>query len=223
MFIKKLANTKSISKIVNNNLTNPLKMTQICDEFCSDIYKAKCLDALKSENPHEIVILLDKKSGRYLCEFSGSAQECAIDLPKVSEPLILLHAHPSIDGVSLPVSIQDFLVMNESNVDKIVAYNIKGEQSYLQKTPQFKPLTNKQIINLQADYMRHIVSAAPKQEAEKIDALARYCVKNKGSDMIKQEIAQRLMKLQFQSSEIVDSFWKNNAPKLNLEYFSNFT
>lgn len=222
MFIKKLGNTKSLFKIANNNLTNPLKMTQVCDVFCSDIYKAKCLEALKCENPHEIVIFLDKKSGRYLCEFSGSAQECAINLPKVSEPLILLHAHPPVDGVSLPVSIQDFLIMNDSNIDKIIAYNIKGEESYLQKTSQFKPLNHKQIINLQADYMRHIVSTASEKEAEKIDALARYCIKHKGSDMVKQEIAQCLMKLQFKSSEIVDSFWRNNATKLNLEYFSDF-
>lgn len=222
MIIKKISQTNKLFNICKSRLTNPIKRN-VCDTFSADIYKSRCINALKSENPHELAFIIDKKSGQCLGSFVGDEMSCAVDIPKTSSSLILLHGHPQVNGSSMPVSLKDFLLMNESNIDKIVAYNNKGEFSFLQKTSAFRQLSHDEVVKLRAEYMRHIVKTASKEEAQKIDDLARYCVKHKGSELVKQGIAERLSALQYKSGGIiVDNFWKDLAPKLNLEYFSNF-
>lgn len=224
MLIKEIINTKNINKIINkNNITNPIKNLFGRDEFWFDIYKSRCINALNCENPHEVVMLLDKNTYKCLGEFSGGIENCAINLQNTSSPLLLLHGHPPVNGTSLPVSVQDFILMNDNNIDKIVAYNCKGEQSFLQKTPQFNRLSDDKIAQLKTSYMRHIIDCAPKEAAENVKKLMCYCAKQKNSKLVKQEIAENLYSLQFASEDVVDSFWKKFAKDLNLKYFSNFS
>lgn len=224
MLIKEIINTKSLNKIINkNNITNPIKNIFGRDEFCLDVYKAKCIKALNCETPHEVAIILDKNTHKYLGEFYGGAESCAVNLNKFSSPLILLHGHPPINKMTLPVSFQDFLLMNEHNIDKLVAYNIRGEQSFLQKTAQFQNLNQKEIEELNIDFICHLIKSAPKEEVEKINKLINYCKKHKNSRLVEQEIAESLSRLQFRSGKIIDNFWHDNAKKLNLEYFSNYS
>lgn len=218
MIIKKIQNAKNIFKICKNTITNPVKFQNVPDAFTQDMYKLRCVEALKSDKPYELAILLDKKSGKFINEYSGNALECKIDLP--SNSAVLLHGHPPINGVSLPVSVQDFILMNNSNIDKIVAYNIKGQQSLLQKNANFVRLNPKQISRLKGDYIDFLIKTAP--DTCQINDLIKYCLKNKDSLMVKQEIAERLTGLQYKSPEIIDDFWHKKAPQLNLEYFSNY-
>lgn len=218
MIIKRIQGAKNILKICKNAISNPIKIQNVPDVFGQDIYKLRCIEALKCENPYELVVLLDKRSGKLLKEFSGGVFECKIDLPM--NPTILLHGHPPIDGVSLPVSVQDFILMNNSNIDKIVAYNIHGHQSFLQKEINFVPLDELQLAKLKNDYISFLIKSVP--DTSKIKDLIEYCMKNKDSQMVKQEIAERFTDLQYKSPEIIDYFWQEYAPKLNLRYFSNF-
>lgn len=222
MIIKKLLATKNILKIGHNPLLNPVKPKMLPDIFSHNICKQKCLNALRGENPHEMAIIIDKLSGKILSEFSGDLTKCSLSLPKNASPLVIVHGHPPVNGRTLPVSIQDFILMNDSNVQKLVAYNQKGQEAYLQKKVNFKPLNKNQIEQLKIAYLRHILSNASPEKVDKVKVLIKYCIKNKNAKLIKQEIAENLNELQFSTSGLVDKFWKQNAPKLNLEYFSNF-
>lgn len=222
MIIKKLLATKNILKIGRNLHTVPVKLGNSPDMFSHNIGKQKCINALKCKNPYELVMVIDKSSGKILGEFMGDLKNCYVKLPQKTSPLVLVHGHNSIKGKTLPVSFQDFLLMNDTNVNKIVAYNEKGQESYLQKNANFTPLSKKQIEQLKVSFLYHILNNASSAEADKVKSLIKYCIKNKNSKLVKQEIAEKINDLQFKSDGLIDKFWRKNAPKLNLEYFSNF-
>lgn len=222
MIIKKLLATKKLFKIEHNSLFNPIKPKLLPDIFSYSIGKQKCIDALRGENPYEMAVIIEKLSGKILSEFSGDLIKCSLNLPKSSSPLIIVHGHVPVNGKTLPVSIQDFILMNDSNVQKLVAFNKIGQETYLQKKADFKPLNKSQIEQLKIAYLRHILSNASPEKVDKVKALIKYCIKNKNAKLIKQEIAENLNELQFSTTDLVEKFWKQNAPKLNLEYFSNF-
>lgn len=222
MIIKKLLATKKLFKIERNSLFNPIKPKLLPDIFSYSIGKQKCIDALCGENPYEKAVIIEKLSGKILSEFSGDLTKCSLNLPKSSSPLIIVHGHVPVNGKTLPVSIQDFILMNDSNVQKLVAFNKIGQETYLQKKADFKPLNKSQIEQLKIAYLRHILSNASPEKVDKVKALIKYCIKNKNAKLIKQEIAENLNELQFSTTDLVEKFWKQNAPKLNLEYFSNF-
>lgn len=223
MNIKKISNSQNIIKICKKCFTNPLKVQNSCDKYCSDIYKSKCVEALKGKNPYELAIIIDKNTGKCLGEFVGGGASCEISLPAGNSPLVLLHGHPSVNNITLPVSLQDFMLMNGSNIDKIIAYNSKGEQSFLRKMPDFVRLNADEISQLKADYIRYVIGAAPLEEANKIKNLMKYCTENRNAISVKQEIVERINSLQYSSAGIVNNFWRKNSKKLNLEYFSDFT
>lgn len=193
------------------------------DQFGTDIYKAKCVKALQGEKPFELAVLLDKKTGKFLSEFKGDASGCFVDLPKTSSSMVLLHGHPTIDGTTLPVSLKDFELMNNSKIDKIVAFNKNGQESFLQKKQNFIPLNNSEFTNLKSGFIRHLVNNAPKEECSRFNSLFKRCIKDKNAALLKQELADSLSALQLKSAESIDSFWRQNASKYNLEYFSNFS
>ena len=222
MIIKKLLATKNILKIGRNRHTVPVKLGNSPDVFSQNIGKQKCINALKCKNPYELVVTIDKSSGKILGEFIGDLQKCHVKLPQETSPLVLLHGHVSVKEKTLPVSLQDFLLMNDTNVNKIIAYNKNGQESYLQKNANFTRLNKNQIEQLKVSYLHHILNNASSEDTAKLKSLIKYCIKNKNSKLVKQEIVEKINDLQFKSDGLVDKFWRKNASKLNLEYFSNF-
>lgn len=233
---KTMLNCKNVvSKPICEKMMHPefLKSNVPMDTFCKVTnmpenlkYSQKCIEALRSDKPYELACLVDEKSGKCFGEYAGDAKSCIIDAKCSSSPMILYHGHPPVhDSISLPVSLQDFLVMNSSSINKVVAYNIKGEKSFLRKTPEFKQLSKIQIIKLKESFMKYFIDNIDSVEKDKIKSLIEFCNINKDSEAIKSEIAHILNQLQKnpESSKIIDSFWRKNADSLCLTYFSDFT
>lgn len=198
----------------------------------SDSMKAKfkCIDALNSPNPVERVILIDKATGKIAHERTGDAQNCAVMFsnfaPCKGKTFILHHGHPAIDskGTSLPVSLQDFLVMNDaSGLEQVIAYNKAGQQSYLKKKVNFEKLNHSQIEELKAAYTQAILNGENK-DTTKINELMQYVKSHPEARGVKAEIAERLNSLQLRSSmkDNIDNFWRENASKVNMTYYSEF-
>lgn len=198
----------------------------------SDSMKAKfkCIDALNSPNPVERVILIDKATGKIALERTGDAQNCAVMFsnfaPYKGRTFILHHGHPAIDnkGTSLPVSLQDFLVMNDaSGLDQVIAYNKAGQQSYLKKKASFEKLNHSQVEKLKATYTKAILNGV-NNDTTKIQELMQYVKSHPEARGVKAEIAERLNSLQLHSSmkDNIDNFWRENASKVNMTYYSEF-
>lgn len=192
--------------------------------------KVKCVEALNSPNPIERVILIDKATGKIKFELTGDAQNCAVGLsnftPFKGKTFILHHGHPAVDnnGTSLPVSLQDFLVMNDTpSLEQVIAYNKFGQQSYLKKNKNFEKLNSTQIKELKNAYTIAIMSGKNK-DINKINELLQYVKTHPEAMGVKAEIAERLNSLQHNSSmkDNIDKFWRKNADKVNVTYYSDF-
>lgn len=208
---------KGAKKIYHTNLISN-------DSFFENVYKLKCIQALKSQNPYELAIVIDKLSGKSIGEFYGVGKSCEFILPNSSNSLILIHGHPRIGEFTLPVSIQDFIVLNNnSNLDKVVAYNINGEQSFLQKSKGYNQLTNNEIDNMKFCYIQFLINNAAKDKKLKIKELISYCKKNENNLFIKQKIAENLDELQYTPENLVNKFWQENAKHYKLEYFCDYS
>ena len=214
-----------IYNIKNKNVATPIACSKVIDEFRHNLYKAECVKALNSFHPYELAFALDK-NGKCLGRFVGNQERCLIEnLPK-DIPIILIHGHPQgVNRKTLPVSLEDLEFMNNNNVEKIVAFDKFGAQSYLQKGEIFTKLTSKQLSELKHCYINRLLKIADKSELEKFSSLISYCRRNsKNCDMVKQELAENLEKLQYKENAnlIIDEFWQEVASKYNLIYFSNF-
>ena len=192
--------------------------------------KFKCIEALNSPNPVERVILIDKATGKIALERTGDAQNCAVMFsnfaPYKGRKFILHHGHPAIDnkGTSLPVSLQDFLVMNDApSLEQIFAYNKKGQQSYVKKKANFVKLDYSQVEKLKNNYTKAILDGENK-ETLKIRELMQYVKTHPEARGVKAEITERLNSLQLHSSmkDNIDNFWRENASKVNMTYYSEF-
>lgn len=197
------------------------------DMYCNNILKQNCVSALKSSNPYELAYVIDKKTQIPVSKFVGNLHSCEIDLQGVSSPVYIIHSHPSVIGdISLPVSLQDYILMNNNPfIEKVVAYNIKGEESYLLKKPNFVSLSEKELENLKLRYSIFLINNLPVEVSKKVKSLINYSMNNKNCDVINQEIADRLNNIQHSefAPEIIDKFWREFSPYCNVEYFSNFT
>lgn len=186
----------------------------------------RCISALKGNNPKEIAFLIDLKTGKPLRMFEGDAKSCLIDLGSIDcNSVKLIHGHPALDnsGITLPVSLQDFLVLNTNNkIKNITAYNIKGKQSYLEKNNDYVQLGSRDLIALKNRYANFLLNNS--SDTKKIEKLIQYCKTHKNSFSIKHEISKQLTELQNNkdAAVIIDNFWKENAKELHLKYFSNF-
>lgn len=223
IFLKDTINETVAAKTAQH-LNNPPGILQ---------YKTKCLEALQGPNPREVVYVLEQNTGSCFTEAVGDASSCAVKLKTIqtlnkNASMVLLHGHPDIskEAGSLPVSLQDFLVLNNNKqLQKIIAYNSKGEQSFLRKKPEYKPLSEEQIKDLKNKYMKAFINESKPEQTDKIKELIDYSSKNHNSNAVKAEIAERLNKLQEEKSakKIIDRFWSKNADRLNLIYYSDFS
>lgn len=252
MFIKKVISTipKSVLDTCKNNLTASKSMSpELISEYAKirikkpasvyfqksesvtghELARIRCLSELWGKNPREAVCIVDKKSGKLLASALGDAENCAFELGVnglKGRDLILYHGHTSVGskGATLPVSLQDFIVMNDSNIEKIVAFNSKGKQSYLKKNPDFIPLKSREMIQLKNKYRKALLVGSSTSDTVKIKELIQYVQQHPEARGVKMEIVERLNDLQKKDTakDIIDRFWRQNACNYKLTYFSEF-
>lgn len=199
----------------------------------ANTYKDRCIQSVNSNNPREVAFLLDNDTGVCLGEFQGDAGLCEISAKSLKSKLgkhsfTLMHSHPPIEGVpdmSLPVSLQDFEVMNNTDISKLIAYNAKGEYSSLKKSCDYVPLDKASVKELKKEYFEFLLNNSDPTETQKLKELLRYTAKNPNASAVKHEIAQRMTALQFKqgADRVIDSFWSKFAEKIKLIYSTNFS
>jgi hypothetical protein len=196
-----------------------------------NIYKDKCIKALKGSDKKELAFVIDEQSGKCITSSIGDAKSCVLDVDSMENinprhTLILVHGHPEVgnSSKSLPISLQDFIALNNSKIKKIIAYNVKGEESFLYKNSSFIPLGKEQLKQLKYEYLKTILDKSTGENVNKIKELITYSQKNINATAVRAEIASRLTKLQEEdgASAIIDSFWREKAASLNLTYHSDF-
>lgn len=208
----------NLKKYVSNSLT-PFQKSYMDSKY-------KCIEALNSSQPRELAFLLDSKSGKVIGKYAGDANSCVINGKINGDEIVLLHGHPTIKGSSktLPVSIQDFVVLNDnSNLKQIVAFNRKGHKYSLTKMEGYQKLSNSEMKGLKDSYLRYLLNNSSKKDTKGIRNLIAYCKANPNNcESIKGKVAEEITSLQYKetAADLIDEFWKNNAKSLNLEYYS---
>lgn len=189
--------------------------------------KAECVDALKSYTPYEKIILLNEKSNTVLSEINGDAKACEIAssiLNKAEENTIALHGHPAfISDISAPVSFEDFKLINNCKLKKIIAYNKNGEFSLLEKTPLYKKLSSSEFRKLESKYFVSLFNHLPKQSKtigqEYIEKYKKTGDKKNLLDLISIINEFQLTK---EGTKATHAFWQNHAQEANLMYKTNY-
>lgn len=249
MFIKKIISSipKTVLDSCKNNLNNTARpvsdsimhsasnsavRSKIFSKFDKmtghDTAKLRCVTSLLGKHPREAVCIVDKQSGELLTSILGNAETCLFDLGingRKGRDLILYHGHVKTpNGKTLPVSLQDFLVINDTNIEKIVAFNSNGKQSFLKKNHNFRTLSSDEIIQVKNQYMQALLNGSKSSDTVKIKELQDYVSKHPDATGVKVEIVERLNALQQKDNahDIIDKFWCHNANKYNLIYFSEF-
>jgi Fe-S oxidoreductase len=124
--------------------------------------------------------------------------------------------------MTLPVSLQDFIVLNNTKLQKITAFNSKGMSSTLEKTENYVTLKPEAIDNLKRLYLKELLDQSPRDKTDYIRELLRQSKENQANSALKREITNRLNDLQYQEGAdlIIDGFWKKHANKYGLNYTS---
>lgn len=137
-----------------SNQIDPLKTEFKSTKEMYSYAKGRCIDALKSENPHEHTVLVDTKDNRVLAEYVGDENNCKIDnfdkLVKNPDYTILVHGHPS----SYPLSGADVSLLIKYNVNQVMAVNDKGEFSLAAK--RLERPNEKDISSAKEKYLQEL-------------------------------------------------------------------
>ena len=209
--------------------------------------KNRAMLALKDKNPHERFIIVDKN--RILDEIEGGSYSgVIIPLKYKANKLSIIHGHPDLygKGNTSPISVPDAsTILRWNNLDKIVAYNTKGEFSILKKIDinsegwfadlrrKFRKFTN--IINSEMVMIKgkkELTSSDINKQIKEIDKKIYKCLhNNKNPDEFNTLIEEKnkLVKLGeiYQMTEtngqMIHEFWLKYAKKYNLEYATNFS
>lgn len=193
--------------------------------------KDKCVKALNSDNPREVLVLVDKAKSSVIGEFEGAFDKCYIPssaISKINKNTVGLHGHPNfvLEGrdFTAPISFQDLTFLNKTKLAKYTAFNKNGEFSSLSKTPAFKTLSEAEMGKLESEYFNHLLNSLPKTEMKLVkELLLRY--KNNNDFYAGEAVLGMVNDFQLskQGMQATDTFWKNMAGKLGLNYETDFS
>lgn len=221
---------------VNNSVSNPISFSgKINNDTFEKRSKATafdksikiCTEALKCDHPHEKCVLFDEEKNELLLQKTGDANSCAVSLKVVNKfgkclsKTDLMHGHPSVlsrDGreYTPPLSIQDFRFFNGSKLHKIIATDKNGKISSFEKTPDFKPLTKRELKELEKEIFAELFISLP-------DNFANYLAETRAAGMLSDDEIFTIVEqsqLEKEGMAALDKFWKNKAQSLGLQYKS---
>ena len=151
---------KAIKTITENKADNRIKPLQTEFKSTKDLYayaKTRCLDALNQPSPYEHALILDTKRNKVIAEYIGDSKVCTIeDLSKLDldkKNITIVHGHPE----NYPISIPDIKTLINSEINKVIAFNKKGEFSLVAKQKELTP-----------EYSKHLKSMANETYVEKM-------------------------------------------------------
>lgn len=123
-------------------------------EAAENYAKNRCVSALQGHKPFERGVIV--KDNKILAEINGEATniETKAQTSKM-KGASFYHGHPTNDNGTLPLSLNDYLVMISQELNKIVAFNKYGEHSTM------KQKTKKSFLQ----------TILPKSVKEKVDLL----------------------------------------------------
>ncbi len=207
-------------------------------EEAFDYARARITGALNSDKPYEHLVNISNANNEILAEFKGDCKEVRsalslIDLMKViwqGEGYTTLHGHPENgNGLTNPVGFNDFsaLVKNEHNTE-VIAFNKKGEISCLRKTGKYSQLSEEQLKEINEEIINILSMSLKKTQPVLYKRIVETYLQTKDSDL-KKQLSQKFDSLLIQqdttvyANRVLHDFWKKIAPKIGLEYFTNFS
>lgn len=210
--------------------------------------KERCMPhAFETENPQEYLVVIDKKTNKVAGEFEGDRHSVTLPLSfKTPKRASYVHPHPinTTDGsnASTPVSWHDFVQLNKTEAEDIIAFNEKGEFSLLMKKPNFKKLSDEQIEELEISHRKYImpekefISAIIPKLPKEFHGITTYKqlkakvqeLKNLGlySDEFRQkcrEVEASFRKIGMDEIRAVHQFWLDFGNKLGVIYRTNYS
>ena len=194
--------------------------------------KRKITKALNDSNyPHEYLVYVGEDN-EILGEFDGNNSEVHGNLlfyDRLKKQLLgykytSLHGHPEHNGYSSPLSFNDFEILNnDESLNEIVAFNKNGEKSILRKKDNFKKLDNETIKSMLQDYRNKLIEESKINMPEKWNQVGK-SIKN---DFCNYTYTEEHVIIEYQQSlegiKCIHNYWKNIAPKYNLEYKTNYS
>lgn len=210
--------------------------------------KDKSIDAIKSENPFERLVVIDKDTKRIVTEIDGKQNGVSTKGLSIPDNASMVHAHPTLNtmpktSVATPISFNDFVVLNKKGND-IIAFNSAGEFSMLAKKPNFKPLSKEQIYyygQIHSIYIVYENDLIPRI-ASKLPKIFQDCKSRQEIKLIMKELEtkfglskKQVLQIMAKCSQVVrdniglgevkgiHKFWQDYADELGVVYKTNYS
>ena len=204
------------------------------EKDADDYAKSKVVSALNNDYPIEYLVYIDNHNN-ILGEFKGNFDNVYgsmkfYDLVKTNLPgysYKAVHGHPSHDDYSTPVSFDDFEQLNnEDALKELVVYNKNGEYSILRKTSKFKPIDEEEVYNLRRQIWNRLESESKLKMPERWEKLnSQQEIETAADDYEPDSYLKIVQSYQttLEGIQSINDFWVETAPKLNLEYKTNYS
>ena len=207
--------------------------------------KNRAIEALRHKSPFERAIIYKKNI--ILAEYGGDKTHVHFTISdSITENATLAHGHPNLEkhGTN-PITLGDFQSLLNGKLRKIIAYNDKGEYSYIRQTKGAKKLDTIELGKEITDkYYQKLCQKAFPEEFQKtgesffnaFDSTSKQ-FKNpqkakEGLDLylkkphiagILNDILESYFRKGNEIQKFIQNFWINNLPKDCFKYSSNMS
>lgn len=194
--------------------------------------KKKITAALNKDYPREYMVYIDKYNN-ILGEFNGNDDSVYgdllfFDMLKTKIPgyyYSSVHGHPGYDGLSTPISCSDFEILNNENALKeVIAINKNGEYSLLRKKDDFEPLDFEKLYDIRHSLWDRLKEESQEKMPDKWKDVGKIISHDEFFD---DKYTEQDVICEYQTTpdgiNCIHNFWKENAPKINLEYKTNYS
>ncbi len=220
------------------NYVTPVQKNFETQNDAVDYAKRQIINGLKSHPPYEHLVYINNATNNILAEFKGDNSHVTgrlsltdqIGVAYYGEGYSILHGHPENgNGLTNPLGFNDFyfLVTDEYNTE-VSAVNKYGEVSKLKKLDNFRPLNEEQIEDVRTKIIDILKLSFYKTRPGLYDSIIDSYTKSKNP--VEKEILSHkfdsILTLQdttIYCNMLLHAFWKKHAPKIGLEYFTNFS
>lgn len=249
--ISSIESNIDIASLKSDNYIEPLKRDFKGLKQARAYAKERVINAIKSENSHEHMVIIHKKTNTVLGEYRGTEHEVNIDLldaKSLQKNISIVHPHPTTVCIindkpaSTPVSWDDYAFLSERGED-IIAFDINGNFSMLAKKKDFKSLPENKMkvyrmllfayMYPKEKYLHIILEKLPvefkdvKSYRELYERLGMFQKAGRSTDKIEKALASGFEEVErstFGEEQLrgIDCFWRDNADKLGVAYKTNY-